>query len=1511
MAIVVKDRVKVSTATTGTGTLTLGSAETDFQAFSVIGDGNQTYYAIKSDAGWEVGIGTYTHSGTTLSRDTILESSNSGSAVSLTGTSTVFTTYPAERSTFNDQGIAKEYTATGSITAGKPVILKADGTAEQVVKETTTNNYDPQDATSEHTITGSDHWYTSGVEYNSTAGVLLFSNSNNSTYYPMITPATANADGTLNMGTSTIVESTVTYGGYVTSNTQANEFLYTWSWAGNTQGVRMKAGTIGGTSTAPTVTLGSMVQQDDRYTYYINTCYDSNVDRYCTAFYQSNDNGQTMGEVYAYTTSVSGTTPTLQNANGTRIFTSYNGSGGYSSQMTLCAFDASANRVLVRVNGLTSDGGSTYKVMLQTIEVTTTGISGASNTPVHLDSTLSSSSPHAQSEATGCLKYDPDGERMLVGYALRGASDALTRGKLKLANVSSTSCALGAETTVGSDPCKNLAFGYDENIDKFGIYISSGSFGTTCDFYNMTYDGSDNITLSSKVVVNGSYGYRINNNTGTIMPYVPTAFAMYSAITDSTTTYLYSFQSKNETTTINLDSTNYLGLASTPASNGEKVNINLPELSINNSQSGLTIGDDYFCNTSGEIKKFISTSEDTSTVVATKASAGTQVLGAGTVKYPATCYDTNSDRFVTIYTDDGNSGYGTAVVSQISNATTGAVTYGTPVVFNAGDTDPSSVYNRAIAFDSNTNKVLIAFQDTADSRKGKAIVGTVDPSDNSITFGSEAEFESGEANRISVVFDSNENRFVIIYNDADDSNKGKAVVATVSGTSVSFGSLATFHNDQTRDSASCFDPDNNKVLIIYNDDTDTSGQGIVGTVSGTNITFGSSTTFDTDNIDDISVDYDSNVDKFFVAYQDAGTSSYPHGIVATVSGTSVSFGTAITLTSAVGAETISIFDPDLQKTCVAYPSNNSKGVLHYINITGTTPSIIGSLDFNDTDIGSANMSGAYDPDNDKMLLTFKDANADLNQLMINTAYGSTYTQTDAQYIGEAISTTALKLKETPTDIIFGKASTTIAKGNPVLVEADGDFAKVATTTSSTTNSGTYSQGSISKIDDVVQDKWSMDVASDGTTYGFAYRETAGQTNFVLGTRSGETITWGTPITLASFNSLTQIVKYNPEQDVFIITYTNQTTHKHLAIAVSYSGTTATAGSEIELLASPWTSGGTDMSYTQVYDSNSKNNVFICHGANDSLSNKTTAIVITASGTTLTAGTENANTSAGGTYYQGCDILNGKIVLYYRDDSVYYPNVMVLEVSGNTVTFGTSVVVNSENYGGFCTPLYNPNYTNKAILFGKIKTANNYYSYASLAISGTTITVSNFSDGNISSDNCYIESFGKVADYSDYTGNYIAVYSDSDDSYKQCNRFCTTTNGETLTVGSENKDSAGSSLFYSGVVSNDVNDKSVTYFGDYANDDIEYYVVNPTYSNTVTTTTINLTTENFIGFSENAVSANEASKVKVVNIDDNQTGLTAGKIYYVKNDGTLSTTAESGKVVEVGKAISATKLLIRG
>jgi hypothetical protein len=98
MPLVVKDRVKVTSTTTGTGTFTLGSAAEGFQSFSVIGDGNQTYYTISDGTDWEVGIGTYTSSGTTLSRDVILESSNAGSAVDWgAGDKDVFVTYPAEK----------------------------------------------------------------------------------------------------------------------------------------------------------------------------------------------------------------------------------------------------------------------------------------------------------------------------------------------------------------------------------------------------------------------------------------------------------------------------------------------------------------------------------------------------------------------------------------------------------------------------------------------------------------------------------------------------------------------------------------------------------------------------------------------------------------------------------------------------------------------------------------------------------------------------------------------------------------------------------------------------------------------------------------------------------------------------------------------------------------------------------------------------------------------------------------------------------------------------------------------------------------------------------------------------------------------------------------------------------------------------------------------------------------------------------------------------------------------
>jgi len=114
MALVVFDRVKESSNTSGTGTIVLAGAQTGYQSFAVVGNGNTTYYTIADQQGsnWEVGIGTYYSGNVSLARTTILASSNANAAVSFgSNTKDVFITYPAEKSVNQD--------ATGNVTVSQ------------------------------------------------------------------------------------------------------------------------------------------------------------------------------------------------------------------------------------------------------------------------------------------------------------------------------------------------------------------------------------------------------------------------------------------------------------------------------------------------------------------------------------------------------------------------------------------------------------------------------------------------------------------------------------------------------------------------------------------------------------------------------------------------------------------------------------------------------------------------------------------------------------------------------------------------------------------------------------------------------------------------------------------------------------------------------------------------------------------------------------------------------------------------------------------------------------------------------------------------------------------------------------------------------------------------------------------------------------------------------------------------------------------------------------------------
>jgi len=138
MALVLADRVLETTTTAGSGTITLAGAEPGYQSFSAVGNGNQTYYTIANGAEWEVGIGTYTASGTTLSRDTVLSSSASGAKVTLSaGTKNVFVTYPSEKSVnFNVSGDITA--ATGRIINLGAPSLNSDAATKEYVDNMTT-----------------------------------------------------------------------------------------------------------------------------------------------------------------------------------------------------------------------------------------------------------------------------------------------------------------------------------------------------------------------------------------------------------------------------------------------------------------------------------------------------------------------------------------------------------------------------------------------------------------------------------------------------------------------------------------------------------------------------------------------------------------------------------------------------------------------------------------------------------------------------------------------------------------------------------------------------------------------------------------------------------------------------------------------------------------------------------------------------------------------------------------------------------------------------------------------------------------------------------------------------------------------------------------------------------------------------------------------------------------------------------------------------------------------------
>ena len=251
-----------------------------------------------------------------------------------------------------------------------------------------------------------------------------------------------------------------------------------------------------------------------------------------------------------------------------------------------------------------------------------------------------------------------------------------------------------------------------------------------------------------------------------------------------------------------------------------------------------------------------------------------------------------SSKIVIAYKDDSASNVGTAVVGTISGT---SLSFGTPVVFNNADT------RNHVKLDSiGSNKVVIVFQDLGNSYNGAAIVGTV--SGTAISFGSEANFETDNDTIYPNVASIGDNKVVIAWcKDAGSSANGIAVVGTVSGTSISFGTEVVF--DAVGKYNAVASIGDSKVVIAYRDDADSDkGKAIVGTVSGTNISFGTTVIYNNGGTANVDVESIGS-SKVVIAYTDSGNSNYGTSVVGTVSGTSISYGTEVVF------ESVSITQP--------------------------------------------------------------------------------------------------------------------------------------------------------------------------------------------------------------------------------------------------------------------------------------------------------------------------------------------------------------------------------------------------------------------------------------------------------------------------------------------------------------------------------------------------------------------------------------------------------------------------
>lgn len=388
------------------------------------------------------------------------------------------------------------------------------------------------------------------------------------------------------------------------------------------------------------------------------------------------------------------------------------------------------------------------------------------------------------------------------------------------------------------------------------------------------------------------------------------------------------------------------------------------------------------------------------------------VFNSATSYWDAAVYASASNKVAIFYRDDGNLSYGTCVIATVNGL---SVTYGTPVVFKSGNLNYISP-----VYDSVNDKVVISYRDNVNSSYGTSIVGTI--SGSTISFGSPAVFESATTIFVTSVYDTTNQKVVNLYTDATNASYGTAVVGTVSGTSISFGTPVVFSAFDSLYIVSTYDSTNSKVVTSYYVNGSGVSYSIVGTVSGTSISFGTRVTLVSSPAYDGSAAFDSTSSKVIKAYADGNNSNYGTVKIGTVSGTSISYGSPVIFRSATVSLTSTVYNTQTNRVVIAYGDggNSYYGTFIVGTVSGTSITFATPIVFNSTD--SYYISSVYNSTDNVIVTAYNDVN--------NANAGTSVA---------AIPNTTIQPSISSQNNFIGIAQTTAASGSAVQVRLPGSY----------------------------------------------------------------------------------------------------------------------------------------------------------------------------------------------------------------------------------------------------------------------------------------------------------------------------------------------------------------------------------------------------------------------------------------------------------------------------------------